>query len=86
MTSGSHRHRGLGLSSKWPHSSPLAGHYMLPRSVNLQIPTAWIVCPYSDSIFGAVLIDFKPSASLFFQVNTLTNERKLLGLNRPPGL
>lgn len=52
----------------------------------LQIPTVWIVCPYSDPIFGAVLIDPKPSASLFFQVNTLTNERKSLGLSIPPGL
>lgn len=52
----------------------------------LQIPTAWIVRPYSDSIFGAVLIDSKPSASLFFHVNILTNDRKSLSLSMPPGL
>lgn len=52
----------------------------------LQIPTAWIICPYSDPIFGAVWIDFKHSASLFSHVNTFTNHRKIiLGLHMPPG-
>ena len=68
------------LAPGWPlHATSVGGSL-------LRIPTAWIVCPYSDSIFGAVLIDSKPSASLLFHVNTVTNDRKSLSLSMPPGL
>lgn len=53
----------------------------------LQIPTAQIICPYSDPTFWAASMDFNRFVPFFFRVNKFTNHKKPLQAgSRVPGL